>query len=299
LIRFRSSNIMSPQTSAISSWQPDFHQRSPIFEPVVSLAESLAECQDWPGLSEFQGLLQHLPPIVTGGGHNIHFVSPEKGAVEEMHGRYEPRIYLKGEIQTRSENWHDFFNVLVWLTFPEVKVALNSRHYFELGRHGVEGPRGKVRDALTVFDESGVIVLSSNLELLELMRQFRWKELFWQRRTEVMQEMKFLVFGHALYEKSLLPYIGMTGMSLLFEVSPEFFQKPLSLQVKEADALAASYVAREGSMSSTKELWPLPLLGVPGWWPENQQEMFYDNKQYFRPKRHHDAASSSKVSSRT
>ena len=277
---------MRQQINTILPWQPDFYQQSPIFGPVTPLAGMLAKFQNWPGLMEFQGLLQRSPPVVTGGGHLIHFVAPEKGAPADMHGRYEPRIYLKGEIQTRPENWHDFFNVLVWLTFPATKVAMNSRHFAEIEQRGVDGPRGGVRDALTVFDESGVIVLSSNRELLELMRQFRWKELFWQRRSEVMQDMKFLVFGHALYEKSLSPYIGMTGMSLLFDVSPEFFEKSLSLQIKQADVLAASYVAQEGCMSSTRELWPLPLLGVPGWWPENEQEMFYDNVRYFRPGRH-------------
>ena len=34
-----------------------------------------------------------------------------------------------------------------------------------------------------------------------------------------------------------------------------------------------------------RELQPLPVLGVPGWWPDNEAEGFYDNRDYFRPGR--------------
>ncbi|HQX67511.1 MAG TPA: DUF3025 domain-containing protein, partial [Ottowia sp.] len=30
---------------------------------------------------------------------------------------------------------------------------------------------------------------------------------------------------------------------------------------------------------------PLPLLGVPGWWPANQAPAFYDDAEVFRPLR--------------
>ena len=38
-------------------------------------------------------------------------------------------------------------------------------------------------------------------------------------------------------------------------------------------------------MSRGRELSPLPVLGVPGWWDGNEQEEFYDNTGYFRPGR--------------
>ena len=30
---------------------------------------------------------------------------------------------------------------------------------------------------------------------------------------------------------------------------------------------------------------PLPVLGIPGWWPENEKEDFYDDAAVFRPAR--------------
>jgi hypothetical protein len=35
--------------------------------------------------------------------------------------------------------------------------------------------RGTIRDALTHFDECGIVVLSSQPDLLELLRGFEWK----------------------------------------------------------------------------------------------------------------------------
>jgi len=36
---------------------------------------------------------------------------------------------------------------------------------------------------------------------------------------------------------------------------------------------------------ATKPFSPLPVLGVPGWWPANAAPGFYDDAQVFRPRR--------------
>ena len=36
---------------------------------------------------------------------------------------------------------------------------------------------------------------------------------------------------------------------------------------------------------ATKPFTPLPVLGVPGWWPANQDPAFYDDATVFRPPR--------------
>ena len=36
---------------------------------------------------------------------------------------------------------------------------------------------------------------------------------------------------------------------------------------------------------ATKPFTPLPVLGVPGWWPENSGAAFYDDPRVFRPPR--------------
>ena len=46
-------------------------------------------------------------------------------------------------------------------------------------------------------------------------------------------------------------------------------------------------VTREASGTSgmTAAMTPLPVLGVPGWWPENENFSFYDDSFVFRPRR--------------
>ncbi len=87
----------------------------------------------------------------------------------------------------RAHDWHDLLNALVWLTFPKTKAVLNARHYHALMEERASGNtrRGAVRDVNTLFDESGVIVVYADNELAALLRNFQWKELFWQRREQV------------------------------------------------------------------------------------------------------------------
>jgi hypothetical protein len=130
-----------------------------------------------------------------------------------------------------------------------------------------------------------VVVLSGDHALSELLRAFAWKELFWRRREEVRRAMRFLVFGHALYEKALAPFVGMTGKALVFDVDAAVLpREPLRL-LTEADRLTALHAWNPACMLGPVELAPLPVLGVPGWWPDNEVQSFYDNSDYFRPGR--------------
>jgi len=123
----------------------------------------------------------------------LRFVAHEPGKLP-FEAQYEPRCYLNGEVPTRTDNWHDLLNVLVWLTFPKTKAAINARHYHALMKAGVVADvesgseRGAVRDVNTLLDESGVIVAYSKDEFGEdlagLLRDFKWKELFWHRREQ-------------------------------------------------------------------------------------------------------------------
>ena len=97
--------------------------------------------------------------IVTGGGMPLRFVAPGGSELG-----YEERAFRTGEVETRQENRHDLFNALIWLAFPQAKAAMNRRHHEALlaARATGEDRRGSVRDALTQFDECGVIVAGKN-----------------------------------------------------------------------------------------------------------------------------------------
>ncbi len=202
---------------------------------------------------------------------------------KEFTSQYEVRVYERGEVQTRADNWHDLFNALVWLTFPRTKAVLNAHHYREICARRSESQRGTARDVLTLFDEGGVIVAAAGPELPALLREFRWKELFWRRRADVLRSMRYHVFGHAIYEKALEPYPGVTAKALILDVPQALLDAPLARQLAELDARAADYFRSENSLASTRALPPLPLLGVPGWAPANETEAYYDDVSQFRP----------------
>jgi hypothetical protein len=281
-------------------WKRGALLQSPLFVPLHPILAELGT-DGFPSLQDCNAMLAaHQPAITVQNGAPLRFVQQQIGKLP-FERQYEPRCYLKGEVQTRVNNWHDLLNALVWLTFPRTKAVLNARHYHALTDKRAEGRigRGAVRDVNTLLDESGVIVVYSDAELAGLLRDFQWKELFWQRREKVMAGyfdiafgpelsrrvrtgMGFYLFGHGLYEKALQPYVGMTGQGLLLGVEPAFFAWPLVQQLAHLDSLLAEYLAAPGNCRSTRDLAPVPLMGVPGWAADNNNAAYYDNTAYFR-----------------
>ncbi len=242
---------------------------APIFAALAPLLGRLPPDR-FPRHDELNALT--TPATLSGGGAPIRFVPPA-AACGEFSAQYEVRIFETGEVQTRPDNWHDLFNALVWLAFGEIRARRGERL------------RGTARDVLTLFDEGGIIVASADAELSGLLRQFRWKELFWRRRAQVLRSMRFYVFGHAIYEKALEPYKGVTAKALIVEATPDLLDAPLEQQLAELDARAADYFSGMEALASTRSLSPLPILGIPGWEPANAREEYYDDSAQFRPGR--------------
>ncbi len=270
-------------------WNTAWLTRSDMFAPLRAAGARLPEI-GWPDPHLLSDIADSQGRIVNAQGQRIRFVAQARKSAE-FHEGFEPRAYLKGEVQMRSLDWHDLFNALAWMTFPTAKAVINARHYESLTEclaHSASGAnRSSVGDALTLFDEDGVVVLSSEESLLDLVREFRWKELFWARRNDVARHMRFFVFGHALYHKALDPFVGMTGKAILLQVAESFSELPLRSQVAETDRLLAMHLWDRTRLRGGRELSPLPVLGVPGWSKENEEEGFYENTAYFRAGRAH------------
>ncbi|MBI3902940.1 MAG: DUF3025 domain-containing protein [Nitrosomonadales bacterium] len=268
----------------VPEWNRETLLQSRLFEPLHPVIARLAN-SGFPALQDCNALLE-AQPVVVHNGALLRFVQQQSGKLP-FEERYEPRCYLRGEVQTREHNWHDLLNALVWLTFPGAKAAINARHYQALTgeQDVVSSQRGAVRDMNTLFDESGVIVVCAAPELAMLLRDFRWQELFWQRRAQVQAKMAFHLFGHGLYEKALQPYIGLTGQGLVLVVEQAYFSWPQAQRLAYLDGMLADYLNAPLHCRSTRELTPVPLLGVPGWSAENACAEYYGNTDYFRPGR--------------
>ncbi len=268
------------------SWQPDFITRLPLFESLTSTYPAdWPTCTAWPTIADYNQYLANAEtPIINSNGQPIYCVSQIRKSQAFMEG-YEPRIYLHGELMTRVENWHDFFNMLVWRTLPKIKAAMNAWQYQLLKqRLPAQTKRTPLENILTHLDENGVIVVSSDPVLIELLKMQRWQDLFWRQRAAVKANMRFFILGHALYEKSLNPYIGMTGSGIAFTMPADFFSNSLTQQLQAMDMHISACLAQESWLKNLTKLLPVPILGIPDVWPANADYHFYENKNYFREK---------------
>lgn len=202
------------------------------------------------------------------GGAPVRF-TPQHALPEGL--AYERFIFEQRAVPTR-DNLHDFLNGLIWTRYPRTKLRLNALQAAEIARDGVRATRGPVRDAVTLFDESGVLLAASEA-LLSALSGRRWRELFGPLRP-LWGEARLWVVGHAALEKLVSPYKSITAHVL---AAPQGLET-----TDEADAWLAGWLSAE--RLAPKPFAPLPLLGVPGWWADNEEAGFYDDAGVFRDK---------------
>lgn len=172
---------------------------------------------------------------------------------------YEAFIFRTGQVPTR-DNAHDLLNGLMWLAEPDIKARLNALQAQAIARDGVGAQRGPLRDALTLFDENGAWWPDCPAPIAEAWRRRDWRAMFVTHRA-LWQPGGPRLFGHALLEQlALAPRKGLCAHVLLAE--------PLTLSAEDWAA---------------KPFLPLPVLGVPGWWPGQDAFSFYDDPAVFRP----------------
>lgn len=283
----------------------------------------------------YQHLLneQSIPPITTGYGKPLRFIaqttfdqlaaqalfntevtdtnltttstsSPQSTRQMPMITAYESHIANTGEIPTRN-NLHDLFNAWIWLTYPKTKAMLNRHQAQKIAQDGVNTSRGKVRDAITVFDENGAILVTCDANIANALKAFDWQNCLvkprkhWVNPTEPTATPKpasttesipnhgtsmVLLFGHALIEQLVKPRKPLCAHTFIVKVETTFFTLPLQQQVRQLDALLTTQMDAwlQQEDVNAKQLSPLPILGVPHFWAANQTPSFYDDAYVFR-----------------
>ncbi len=182
---------------------------------------------------------------------------------------YEQYIFDTGRVPTR-DGLHDFFNGLCWMHFPHTKLRLNQLQAAQIAQTGIQPVRGPARDALTVFDENAAFFHGPDA-LWEALAAKDWQSLFVTLRP-LWAKTRLVLFGHALLEKLVYP------------------RKPITAHVFRAQAATNSiadmdeWVAADLSADklATKPFAHLPVLGVPLWWPDNEDPAFYRDASVFR-----------------
>jgi hypothetical protein len=183
---------------------------------------------------------------------------------------YEQFIFDTQTVPTR-DNLHDFFNGLCWLTFPQTKKKLNQLQGEQIAIDGVQQTRGAVRDGLTLFDENAAFLLAPQ-PLWDALIARDWQRLFVALRP-MWADAQLILFGHALLEKLVSPRKPITAHVYLAQ--------PALFSIASLDAWIAADIS--ASKLARKPFAPLPVLGVPGWWAENEKLSFYEDILVFRP----------------
>ncbi|MET0267966.1 MAG: DUF3025 domain-containing protein [Duganella sp.] len=200
---------------------------------------------------------------------------------------YEEFIGASGGVPTR-DNLHDFFNGLVWLSFPRIKVQLNALQAAQIARDGVGKSRGPARDGATIFDENAALLVvrtgAAGRALVEALAEHRWREAFIGRRASfgAAADAEVWIFGHALMEKLVAPRKAITAHTRVVWADDAFFASGHAARRAWIDATVAQELVQQGL--STAGFMPMQALGVPGWWPD-QDDAFYADQKVFRAKR--------------
>ena len=238
---------------------PWFAPWAPWIAPVVqqvlsgrSVAEALNRTQDDLGL-------QSAVPV--------RFVAQAELPAGEA---YEAYIARTQTVPTR-DHVHDLLNGVCWLRFPATKRRLNHWQGEQIAQQGVGATRGPLRDSLTLFDENAAL-WSAPVELTQALAERDWQALF-VRHRQLWTHARVVLFGHALLEKLIQPYKAITA---------HVWVMPPSCPPTDAawDAHLAQQLAPDTLVP--KPYVPLPILGIPGWHPEQHDPAYYEDRQVFR-----------------
>lgn len=250
--------------------------------PAINIVEKLNACLDrYEDVNDSRiANFEKLP---------IHFV--EQACLPEGEA-YESFIANTGKIPTR-DNHHDLLNGLIWLNFPQAKAVFNKLHAKDILQHGIHNARTALRNALTVFDENGGIVVSSDRLLLEQLQAFKWHAALVTHRENWLGQHRtiaFFPFGHALLEKLLNPRKNITSHTLLILVDEGWFEQSIASQRNQLDTaiaklfrqLAMPNLANNAVKLSSKSFQPLPVMGIPDYSADNVIPAFYQDEAVFR-----------------
>ena len=213
-------------------WDKDFLLEHPLFSVFEPLARPLRTAQ-FPSVDQLTELAEKQRTLRAPEQSQLRFTQADKKPRRKKRTElvldqlYDGSINLRGEVPCLAESYHDLFNSLAFAAFVRSKRALHQRQFVALqslvgDRPQLPGRRTREQDALTIFDEGGVIVLMAKGFADE-----------WRTSTESTPIPAFeprggvvpLLFGHALLEHVLYGHVQIRASAVVIELptllSPE------------------------------------------------------------------------------
>ena len=248
--------------STVRPWLWPYGENQPCFDSRLD-HEGAISCR----LNDLRGECLETTPVFVHSTESL-------GALD-----YE-RFVNTGQIPTRDIS-HDWYNGQVWLAFPKVKQLINALHVQDAGSC-VERParlsangRSRLRDALTLFDESGALLLTPEWSLCDALLQHDWKRLLLDQRENWDVRAKVLLLGHGLLDCMSAPHKGLCAKVVPVQVPS------LDMELPELQRLLLLVVAQ---IRAPGNLSPLPVMGVPGWFRDSERPGFYNDSSVYRAK---------------
>jgi hypothetical protein len=191
-----------------AGFRPRLYRESPWYDTIAGLLARFDEDARFPSPEELTDLYaeqtraRDVPPLRFVASVKSRKKRPRRAPIE-LASLYEGSIVERGEVPTRVDDWHDFFNALAFVSFPRAKRALHARQYAivraRLGPHATRLPNARTReqDALSLFDEGGLVVVVSSPERAAELAEADDDTL---GRALAASAAHVIPFGHALYE---------------------------------------------------------------------------------------------------
>lgn len=214
-------------------WEPKFIERNRWFWPLSRAALRVQSLGDWPSIDALNVLYAEL--TVDKHVEQLRFAQNVKRRDKRVAGKvnldalYDARITKFAEVPSRERDWHDFFNALCFATFPRAKRALHARQFSILEArvgHNSErlpGARTREQDALTLFDEGGVVIAAEPAmyaKLVTMEREERQRVLIeYAAALAPPPDIAIVPFGHALFEHLIEGFRCPGGYTQLLELS--------------------------------------------------------------------------------
>jgi len=247
----------------------------------VSLAPIPAALFEHPAFAPYR---EYLPTLEASSARDWvksasvipRLVAPPVRAAGAMD--FERRIVEQNELIVRPDNLHDTVNALVWHTFPAAKRAISETHV-ALGAAATANGRPRRRDILTLFDEAGALIISQRDDLRALHEAHEWRRLFVDHCADFIRDCRVILFGHGTLEQlASNPHRGLTTKALWLPLAAE-------ASADAIDELLARGIASGTLLAASERRLALPILGVPGWFPESEAPDCYGDIDVFRPLR--------------
>lgn len=151
---------------ALDTWSTDAWKSSP-FSGFRDLLGEFESFEDWPSLADMERRWLRAQDVRTHMGIPMGLMA-QPAKLRRARPRSLSQLYdialCEGQLPTRSHNWHDFFNVMMFSAFPKGKRLLHARQRRILEQllpnqiDRLPGRRTVEQDCLTILDEGAVLL---------------------------------------------------------------------------------------------------------------------------------------------